>query len=88
MDDFRTHGDECHHIKLQMDRMAKDLLTEEYPLSEKHISELDDSHWLYEADVYKLEGVGRYIMGLYQHITILDGKELCDYIESLIRKIF
>lgn len=87
MDDFRTHGDGCYHIKLQMDRMAKDLLTEEYPLSEKHISEIDGSHWLYEADVYKLEGVGRFIMGLYQHITTLDGKELQDYILSLTEKM-
>lgn len=87
MDDFRTHGDGCYHIKLQMDRMAKDLLTEEYPLSEKHISEIDGSNWLYEADVYKLEGVGRFIMGLYQHIVILDGKDLRNYIMSLIREI-
>lgn len=86
MDDFRTHGDECHHIILKMDRLAKDLLAEEYPLAEKHILELDDSHWLYEADVYKLEGVGRFVMGLYQHIIILEGKELQDYIMCLIRK--
>lgn len=87
MDDFRTHGDGCYHIKLQMDRMAKDLLSEEYPLSEKHISEIDDSHWLYEADVYKLEGVGRFVMGLYEHIIILDGKELRDYVMELAEKI-
>lgn len=87
MDDFRTHGDNCYHIKLQMDRMAKDLLTEEYPLSEKHISELDGSHWIYEADVYKLEGVGRFIMGLYQHIIILEGKELRDYVIEVADKI-
>lgn len=87
MDDFRTHGDGSYHIKLQMDRMAKDLLTEEYPLSEKHISELDGSHWIYEADVYKLEGVGRFIMGLYEHITILDGKELRGYVMEVAEKI-
>lgn len=87
MDDFRTHGDGCYHIKLQMDRMAKDLLSEEYPLSEKHISEIDGSHWLYEADVYKLEGVGRFVMGLYEHITILEGKELREYINTLAEKI-
>ncbi|MCQ2068039.1 MAG: WYL domain-containing protein [Bacteroidaceae bacterium] len=87
MDDFRTHGDGCYHIKLQMDRMAKDLLSEEYPLSEKHISEIDGSHWLYEADVYKLEGIGRFVMGLYEHIIILDGKELKDYIMSIIEKM-
>lgn len=87
MDDFRTHGDGSYHIKLQMDRMAKDLLTEEYPLSEKHISDLDGSHWLYEDDVYKLEGVGRFIMGLYEHITILDGKELRGYVMEVAEKI-
>ena len=67
--------------------MAKDLLIEEYPLSEKHIFSINEKQWLYEADVYKLEGVGRFIMGLYEHITILDGKELRDYIMSLIRKM-
>lgn len=87
MDDFRTHGDGHYHIKLQMDRMAKDLLTEEYPLSEKHISELDGSHWLYEGDVYKLEGVGRFIMGLYLHIIIMEGKELRDYVMEVAEKI-
>lgn len=87
MDDFRTHGDGCYHIKLQMDRMAKDLLSEEYPLSEKHISEIDCSHWLYEADVYKLEGVGRFVMGLFQHIIILEGKELRDYVMEVAEKI-
>ncbi|MBR3937317.1 MAG: WYL domain-containing protein [Bacteroidaceae bacterium] len=87
MDDFRTHGNDCYHIKLEMDRMAKDLLIEEYPLSEKHIFSINEKQWLYEADVYKLEGVGRFIMGLYEHITILDGKELRDYIMSLIRKM-
>ena len=87
MDDFRTHGDGCYHIKLQMDRMAKDLLSEEYPLSEKHISEIDGSHWLYEADVYKLEGIGRFVMGLYEHIIILDGKDLRNYINTLAEKI-
>lgn len=87
MDDFRTHGDGCYHIKLQMDRMAKDLLSEEYPLSEKHISTIDGNHWIYEADVYKLEGVGRFIMGLFQHITILDSKDLQKYILSLTQKM-
>ncbi len=87
MDDFRTHGDGSYHIKLQMDRMAKDLLTEEYPLSEKHISDLDGSHWIYEADVYKLEGVGRFVMGLYEHIIILDGKDLRNYINTLAEEI-
>lgn len=87
LDDFRTHGDESHHIKLNMDRMAKELLVEEYPLSEKHITTIDDSHWLYEADVHKIEGAGRFVIGLYPHITILEGKELIDYAKVLAEKL-
>ena len=87
LDDFRTHGDECHHIKLKMDRMAKELLVEEYPLSENHITTVDDNHWLYEADVHKIEGAGRFVIGLYPHIIILEGKELNDYINHLAEKI-
>ena len=87
LDDFRTHGDECHHIKLKMDRMAKELLVEEYPLSENHITTVDENHWLYEADVHKIEGAGRFAIGLYPHIIILEGKELNDYIKHLAEKI-
>jgi hypothetical protein len=67
--------------------MAKDLLTEEYPLSERHITIIDDSHWSYEADIHKIEGAGRFVIGLYPHITILDGKELNDYVEDLAKNI-
>ena len=87
LDDFRTHGDECNQIKLKMDRMAKELLVEEYPLSEDHITTIDNNHWLYEADVHKIEGAGRFVIGLYPHITILEGKELNDYINHLAEKI-
>ena len=87
LDDFRTHGDECHHIKLKMDRMAKELLVEEYPLSENHITTVDENHWLYEADVHKIEGAGRFVIGLFPHIIILEGKELNDYINHLAEKI-
>ena len=87
LDDFRTHGDECYHIKLKMDRMAKELLVEEYPLSENHITTIDGNHWLYEADVHKIEGAGRFVIGLYPHIIILEGKELIDYTKALAEKI-
>ena len=69
LDDFRTH--------------AKELLIEEYPLSEIHITTVDDNHWLYEADVHKIEGAGRFVLGLNPHITILEGKELIDYVKAL-----
>lgn len=87
LDDFRTHGNECHHVKLKMDRTAKELLIEEYPLSENNITAVDQNHWLYEADVHKIEGVGRFVLGLYPYITILEGKELRDYVKEVTVKI-
>lgn len=86
IDDFRTHGNETHQIKLILDRMAKDLLTEEFPLSERHITTIDDCHWIYEAEIHKIEGAGRFVIGLYPHITILEGNELEKYIKDLAKK--
>ena len=87
LDNFRTHGDECYHVKLKMDRTAKELLIEEYPLSENNIIAVDQNHWLYEADVHKIEGVGRFVLGLYPYITIFEGKELRNYVKEVALKI-
>lgn len=41
MDAFRFHGDTEYHIVLRMNNLAKNLMVEEYPLTEKDIYEQD-----------------------------------------------
>ena len=87
IDDFRTHGDDKHHILLELDYLAKNLLIEEYPLAEKHITPIDNDHWLYEANVNKLDGVGRFALGLVEHVKVLEDAELMKHIMNSAKKI-
>ena len=87
IDDFRTHGDDKHHVSLELDYLAKNLLIEEYPLAEKHITSIGNDHWLYQADVNKLDGVGRFALGLSEHVKVLEDSDLEKYICDSARKI-
>ena len=78
-DCFRMSGNESYHVKLELTIKAKSLMTEEYPLSEKFITK-KSGRWIFEADVCKLEGVGRFVIGLADQIKILEGEELKEYI--------
>ena len=80
-DCFRMSGNESYHVKLELTIKAKSLMTEEYPLSEKFITK-KSGRWIFEADVCKLEGVGRFVIGLADQIKILEGEELKEYIIS------
>lgn len=48
MDAFRVHGDEEFHVVLRMNNVAKNLMVEEYPLTEKDIVPQDGEHILCE----------------------------------------
>lgn len=41
MDDFRVHGDKEYHVILRLNTLAKNLMVEEYPLTEAHITPQD-----------------------------------------------
>ena len=59
-------------------------MTEEYPLSEKFITK-KSGRWIFETDVCKLEGVGRFVIGLADQIKILEGQELFQYIYNFTK---
>lgn len=83
-DCFRMSGNENYHVKLELSIKAKSLLTEEYPLSEKHITK-KSGRWIFEANVCRLEGVGRFVIGLADQIKVLEGQELKDYIANFVK---
>ena len=54
MDDFRFHGDKEYHVVLRLNTLAKNLLIEEYPLTERHLSRQDGIEVLQE-NIYTME---------------------------------
>jgi len=85
-DIFRMTGDKLTTIKLKLNIRAKNLLIEEYPLSEKYLASLPNNTFILKTDVYSLEGVGRFIKGLLNEIEIIEPIELKLKIESDIKK--
>ena len=79
-----TSGENAIKINLQLDLMAKNLLLEEFPRTKKDITPdaKDENIWYLSTEVYKLEGIGRFYIGLANHIKILDAPKLQEYVNN------
>lgn len=84
VDAFHMSGTTPISVSLQLDMMARNLLMEEYPASVKNLvaDKKDPSVWYYNANVYSIYGIGRFYVGLANHITILNCPELKAYVEE------
>lgn len=87
MDIFRMTGDKPMHVRLQLNMMARNVLLEEYEEARNTIIPTDDADvWFLDTDVYKIEGIGRFYMGLANAIKIIDAPELEAYVQEYARK--
>ena len=87
IDVFRISSYEKIPVKLGLSLMAKNLLTEEYPLSEQYITKIENNRYVFESEVASLEGVGRFALGLLDEVTIHRPERLKAYLRKKIRKI-
>jgi hypothetical protein len=88
VDDFRMTGTKPIAVSLQLDLFSCNLLREEFPSSRKHLTQdkNDEDRWFYNAEVYQMDGIGRFYIGLANHITILKASELVAYIDEYKKK--
>lgn len=89
IDIFRMPGRKEIHLKLLMSLLARNLLLEEYPLASSEIRPASKEEaglatfgesWILETDICSLKGAGRFVIGLADHIKVLDSPELEKYI--------
>lgn len=86
IDIFRTTGFELHRVCIELGILSHNLLTEEYPLSERDIRQIAPNRWLLDTKVCNYLGVGRFVMGLIDDIRIVDSPEFEDYIREKIKR--
>lgn len=84
IDIFRTTGFEQHRVSLELGILSHNLLTEEYPLSERDIRHIAPNRWLLDTNVCNYLGIGRFVMGLIDDIRIVDSPEFEAYIREKI----
>lgn len=78
-DIFNFASEDLIPVTLRLDQLSHNVLVEEFPLAEKDITS-DGEHWLYNSHVCSLKGIGRFVIGLYDHIEIINSPELEDYV--------
>ena len=83
LDAFRMQGKTQTHVRLEMTLRARNLLCEEFPLAIPDVTEKDGKYIL-DTKVSKMEGVGRFVIGLMGDIRVLDSPELVAYIDDYI----
>lgn len=84
MDAFHFHGETEYHVVLAMNNVAKNLMVEEFPLTENDIRAgepvtvdgQEDQTWIYDGHVRGIWGIGRFVLGLNRNIVVLEGDEL------------
>ena len=87
MDIFRMTGNKPIHVRLQLNMMARNVLLEEYEEARNVIIPTGNQDtWLLDTDVYKIEGVGRFYIGLANAIDIVDAPELEAYVKEYTKK--
>ena len=90
VDVFHMTGDAPVTISLQLDLMAKNLLVEEYPRAKDYITghKNDENIWYFSAPICSMAGIGRFYLGLAEHIQILEGEPLKKYAADYVIKNF
>lgn len=86
IDVFKFNGDERINISFNMTQTAYNLLIEEYPLSEKYITEKDSNNFLFNGWVTSFIGISRFLLGLMDEVSINIPDSLRQYLNSKISK--
>ena len=88
-DIFNWSGDKAMHIELRMDNLACNILKDEHPQSVKFLTSINDGEeWILSTDIYRCEAPGRFVIGLLDHVKILQGEELKKYVKDYINEHF
>lgn len=87
LDVFRISSQKKIPICLLLSVRAANLLIEEYPLSEQYLSQISENKWQFKTEISSFEGIGRFILGLYDEIEIIENEQLKRYINNKILKM-
>ncbi|MBP7984747.1 MAG: WYL domain-containing protein [Bacteroidaceae bacterium] len=84
---FQFSGEERRPVKLRLGRLSYNILKEEYPKSEKYISQESDEYWIFSTDVCSYKGVGRFVLGLFEDIKVVESAEFREYLKEKIARM-
>ncbi len=87
IDIFRMNSPSPVRVRLELGILSYNLLLEEYPLSERDLTPLDNGRFLLDTYVSGYAGVGRFTIGLIDDVSIIDSPEFESYIKNYAKKL-
>ncbi len=86
VDCFRVSGPARIPLSFEMTLLAKNLLTEEFPLSEKYITATGENNYRFDGWITAYEGAGRFILGLPGEIFNISNHGFRNFLEEKTKK--
>ena len=84
VDDFYMNGFKGTRVKIGLSMKAANLLCEEYGVNPQSLKKEESNSYpfTYEATVYGMEGVGRFVMGLIDQVKVYGPERLKTYLRK------
>ncbi len=86
VDIFRNTGELNKKVECLLTLKAKNLLVEEYPLSERFLTKQSNNQYILKTTVAKYEGPGRFVLGLGEDIKPLGDHGFLDFLKKKVAK--
>ena len=86
-DIFLFSGETRYNVVLRMGILSRNLMLEEYPLSEKCFMQEDSGHWIFETEVASFLGIGRFVLGLFSDIEIIGSDDFIEYVKNAVNSM-
>lgn len=83
-DIFGFSGDDQIWITLRLGMRSYLLMREEFPLAIPYLEKKED-HYLFHGPVANFEGIGRFVLGLIDEVTIVSPQGFRDFVDRKIR---
>lgn len=86
-DIFHFSDENKTRVRLLLGNLAKTILVEEYPKAEQSLIPHPDGRWMLDAEFCSMKGIGRFYLGLFEDIEIVDSPEFKEFIAERIQKL-
>ena len=83
-DIFMFSDEVKHDVEMTLGTLSYNILKEEYPASAKYISTLPDRRWLLRLPVCSYAGIGRFVLGLFDDISVMGDSGFLKYLKDKI----
>lgn len=87
IDVFRISSNRQTMVTLKLSIRACELLKEEYPLAEEFIQSVNEKEFIFTTPVCSFEGIGRFVMGLFNEIEVIEPEEFRIFLKKRAKKI-